>query len=229
MADLDRLRTKMVQSQLQRRGIADLRVLEAFGAVKREAFVAQALAAEAYEDRPLSIDCGQTISQPYVVAATIEALGLHGAERVLEVGTGSGYAAAILGRLAREVFTLERLPALANAAKDRLAELGVTNVEVRCGDGTLGWPAHAPFEAIAVAAGGPKAPPALLEQLAVGGRLVMPIGARGDSQVLTRITRLDETQYRFENLMGVRFVPLIGAQGFAEDGQAIAPRVERPG
>ena len=224
MGDLQSLRLKMVQSHLERRGIADSRVLEAFRTVRREEFLPEGLAEFAYDDAPLPLSEGQTISQPYIVAVTAEALGLRGDERVLEVGTGSGYAAAILGRIAQAVYSIERVPSLASSAEARLERLGFANVHVRCGDGTLGWPEHAPYGAIAVAAGGPKAPPALLEQLAVGGRLVMPIGADEGSQILTRITRLDDTRYSSEELMGVRFVPLIGEHGFgADEAKVVRP------
>jgi protein-L-isoaspartate(D-aspartate) O-methyltransferase len=204
----------MVELHLAGRGITDPRILTAFRSVPREAFLPAELAEFAYEDTPLPIGQGQTISQPYIVALTAQALALRGGERVLEVGTGSGYAAAILSRVAREVFTVERLPALAESARDRLSRQGFTNVEVACDDGSLGWPEHAPYDAIAVAAGGPKAPPALLSQLQIGGRLVIPIGADEGSQVLTRYTRQTETQYRAEALADVRFVPLIGEQAW---------------
>jgi protein-L-isoaspartate(D-aspartate) O-methyltransferase len=216
MFDPKRLRERMVEVHLAARGITDSRVLDAFRSVPREAFVGDELAEFAYADTPLPIGQGQTISQPYIVAVTVQALALDGSERVLEVGTGSGYAAAILGRLAKSVCTIERVPELADAAKDRLARLGFDNVRVTCGDGSLGWPEHAPYDAIAVAAGGPKAPPALLSQLAVGGRLVIPIGDDESSQILTRITREDETEFRHEPLADVRFVPLIGEQAWDE-------------
>jgi len=219
----------MVDAHLARRGIEDPRILSAFREVPREAFVAGDLAEFAYDDAPLPIGEGQTISQPYVVALTAHELRLRGGERVLEVGTGSGYAAAILGCLARDVSTIERVPSLAAAAEERLARLGFTNVEVRCGDGSLGWPERAPFDAIAVAAGGPKAPPALLSQLAIGGRLVIPIGADESSQVLTRITRESETTFREEPLTDVRFVPLIGEQAWGEEKAPplVVPRLTR--
>jgi protein-L-isoaspartate(D-aspartate) O-methyltransferase len=222
MLDLPSARARMVEVHLAHRGIHDP-VLHAFKTVPREAFVPPDLQEFAYADAPLPIGKGQTISQPYIVALTAQALGLRGHERVLEVGTGSGYAAAILSHVAKEVFTIERVPILAASAKERLARLGFANVHVAFGDGSLGLPAHAPYEAIAVAAGGPKAPPALLAQLAVGGRLVMPIGADDASQVLVRITRENETTYRQESLTEVQFVPLIGEQAWAE-----APVIEAP-
>jgi len=211
----DARRAQMVRDQLRHRGIVDPRVLAAFAAVPREAFVPASSTARAYEDTPLAIGAGQTISQPYVVALAAQALQLHGAERVLEIGTGSGYAAAILATLAREVDTVERIPELAHAARDRLAQLGFTNVRVHHGDGTLGWPAHAPYDAIVVSAGAPRPPPALLAQLAVGGRLVLPYGEL-DEQELARITRREPERFDEDRLGGVRFVPLIGEAGWPE-------------
>jgi protein-L-isoaspartate(D-aspartate) O-methyltransferase len=218
MLALHHQRVRMVELHLARRGIADPAVLDAFATVPREAFVPEGLAEFAYEDTPLAIGEGQTISQPYIVALTVQALGLRGRERVLEIGTGSGYAAAILSRIAEQVYTVERIASLADSARVRLARLGYSNVQVLCGDGSLGWKEHAPFDAIAVAAGGPKAPPALLAQLAIGGRLVMPIGPEGSPQVLVRITREAEKQYREEPLAEVCFVPLIGEHGFRDAG-----------
>ncbi len=217
MSDLERRRARMVDAHLARRGIANPKLLEAFRFVPREDFISEDLAEFAYDDTPLPIGQGQTISQPYIVALTIEALGLQGGERVLEVGTGSGYAAAVLSRVAREVYTIERVTSLAESARERLSRLGFSNVRVTSGDGSLGWPEHAPYDAIAVAAGGPKAPPALLSQLAVGGRLVIPVGSDDASQVLVRITRDSETDYRTEPLTDVRFVPLIGEQAWGDD------------
>jgi protein-L-isoaspartate(D-aspartate) O-methyltransferase len=212
----------MVERQLAGRGIGDSRVLDAFRAVAREAFLPEDLAEFAYEDTPLPIREGQTISQPYIVALTAEALGLRGNERVLEIGTGSGYAAAILGRLAKEVFTVERLAPLADEARERLARLRFDNVHVLCGDGTLGWPEHAPYDAIAVAAGGPAIPNALLQQLAPRGRLVIPVGPDESSQVLMRVTR-DGDRFHHEQLTQVRFVPLIGEQGWPERERVLRP------
>lgn len=209
-------RSRMVERQLAARGIADERVLEAFREVPREAFVPAALVERAYEDLPLEIGEGQTISQPYVVAVTLAALQLSPRDRVLEVGTGSGYAAALLGRVAAEVRTIERLPSLAEQARQRLDRLGYKNVRVRCGDGTMGWPEAAPFQGIAVAAGGPELPRALLYQLAPGGRLVMPVGRDEASQVLVRVTREGQDAFREEPIVSVRFVPLIGEQGWPE-------------
>ena len=204
----------MVEDQLVRRGISDERVLEAFRQVPREEFVDTGLREFAHRDTPLSIGSGQTISQPYVVALTAQSLALNGSERVLEVGAGSGYAAAILSRLAREVYTVERHEDLAATAAERLERLGYDNVKVLVGDGTLGWPEHAPFDAIAVAAGAPEVPRALLEQLAPGGRLLIPVGSSSSRQVLMRITR-EGNEFREEPILDVRFVPLIGEQGFS--------------
>jgi protein-L-isoaspartate(D-aspartate) O-methyltransferase len=193
------------------------------GRVRREGFVPSYLGEFAYDDTALPIEEEQTISQPYIVAYMIEALGLEGPERVLEIGTGSGYAAAVLGEIAREVFTIERHPGLAQGAEARLAEQGYENVHVRCGDGTLGWPEQAPFEAIVVAAGGPTVPESLREQLEIGGRLVIPVGESVGSQSLVKVTRVGEDEYRTEDLGAVRFVPLVGAEGWhAEEKKAPA-------
>jgi len=205
----------MVSDQLRRRDIVDAHVLAAFGSVERERFVPSELDPNAYDDAPLPIGSGQTISQPYVVAMMVQSLQLRGHERVLEIGTGSGYAAAILGALVREVETVERIEELALAAAARLAQLGLANVHVHCGDGTLGWPLGAPYEAIAVSAGAPKPPQSLLHQLAIGGRLVVPYGD-ADHQQLVRITRRDHHQFDEEELGEVRFVPLLGAEGWPE-------------
>jgi protein-L-isoaspartate(D-aspartate) O-methyltransferase len=204
----------MIAVQLAERGISSLPLLQAFRAVPREAFVPEELAELAYDDSPLPIDEGQTISQPYIVAVTLEALRLKEGDRVLEIGTGSGYAAAVLSRMVRDVYTIERIEALASSARNRLARLGYGNVHVLCGDGTLGWSEHAPYDAIAVTAGGPGIPRALMTQLAPGGRLVMPVGPETGSQTLVRVTRDLQGRYRMESLGAVRFVPLIGEQGW---------------
>jgi len=201
------LRERMVARHLQARDITDARVLEAFARVPRHEFVPFAQLDHAYDDAPLPIGHGQTISQPYVVAMTVQALGLAGDERVLEIGTGSGYAAAILGQLAREVETVERIGELAQEAASRLATLGYTNVHVHHGDGTQGWADHAPYDAIAVAAGAPGVPEALRAQLVDGGRLVLPTGP-AERQRLVRITRRNDV-FDEEDLGEVRFVPLL--------------------
>lgn len=209
----DERRQRMVSEQLRGRDIVDPAVLAAFASVAREDFIDPAAEKWAYADGPLSIGHGQTISQPYVVAMMAQALRLQGHERVLEIGTGSGYAAAILGKLAREVHTVERIAELAESAAERLARLGFANVCVHHGDGTLGWPPAAPYEAIAVSAGAPRPPPTLLDQLAIGGRIVLPHGDAAN-QRLVRITREDERRFVEENLGEVRFVPLVGAEGW---------------
>ena len=206
----------MVDAQIARRGVRDARVLDAMRAVPRERFVPGALAEFAYEDSALPIEHGQTISQPYIVAAMIEASEAGPGDRVLEVGAGSGYAAAVLAHVAGEVHTIERHDALAGAAEARLRSLGHANVTVHRGDGSAGLPEHAPFDAILVAAAAPGVPEALKAQLAVGGRLVIPVGS--DDQRLRVITRTGDDRYEEEDLGAVTFVPLIGAQGWAEDG-----------
>jgi protein-L-isoaspartate(D-aspartate) O-methyltransferase len=211
---MQRERHRMVERQIRARGVSDARVLQAMRDIPREAFLPSELADLAYEDRALPIEAGQTISQPYIVAVMTEALRLTGGEAVLEIGTGSGYAAAVLARVARQVYTIERHAELADLARERLAALGFSNVEVRCDDGTLGWPEHAPFDAIVVAAGGPELPQALLEQLAIGGRLVIPVGT-SRAQELVRVTRSADG-FKREELGAVQFVPLIGEQGWAD-------------
>jgi protein-L-isoaspartate(D-aspartate) O-methyltransferase len=199
---------------IQRQGVSDPRVCQAMLAVRREIFVPQPLQEHAYDDSALPIGLEQTISQPYIVALMASKLELSPADRVLEVGAGSGYASAVLAQLCGEVYAIERLPDLAEQAWQRIHAQGISNVHVRTGDGTLGWPDHAPFDAISVAAGGPSVPHALLEQLAIGGRLIMPVGSEASSQQLQRIWRLSETSFRGEELCHVRFVPLVGAQGW---------------
>ena len=205
----------MVDRQIARRGIRDQRVLAALREVPREAFVCEKLAEFAYDDTPLPIEAGQTISQPYIVALMIEALRPAPGDRVLEIGAGSGYAAAVLSRAVAEVYAVERHGELAALAGQRLAALGHDNVKVRHGDGSLGWAEHAPYQGIAVAAGGPSIPRALLDQLAVGGRLVMPVGP-ARLQQLIRVTRTGDTEFVREDLSDVRFVPLIGEQGWSD-------------
>lgn len=198
----------LVNDELRQLGIRDEAVLRAMGTVPREEFVSDDLRELAYRNSALPIDMGQTISQPLVVADMAQALKLAPTDRVLEVGAGSGYAAAVLSLLVKEVFTIERHRELADTAAERLRRLGYSNVHVLYGDGTHGWPAMAPFDAIVVAAGTEKIPPALLEQLTLGGRLVIPVGEQ-DSQRLTRVTRCGDQDFEYEELDEVRFVPLI--------------------
>jgi protein-L-isoaspartate(D-aspartate) O-methyltransferase len=202
----------MVERQLRRRGIGDERVLEAMREVPRELFVPESQRRRAYADSALPIGSGQTISQPWIVAAICQALELSGTEKVLEIGTGSGYSAAVLARLAAEVLTIERHAELANDARERLRELGVPNVEVVVGDGSRGLPDRAPFEAVAVHATAPAPPKSMLEQLAPGGRLVVPIASRG-ADMLTQYRRRDG-EVVTEVIGPCRFVPLIGEEGF---------------
>lgn len=218
------LRNTMVERQIAGRGITSPRILSAMRQVPREAFVARGLVEFAYEDSPLPIDENQTISQPFIVALMIQALELSPEDRVLEVGTGSGYAAAVLAEIAAEVYTIERHASLAESARQRLDDLGYDQVHVRHGDGTLGWPEHAPYQAIVVAAGGPQIPPALKEQLAVGGTLVIPTGSSPRAQTLVRLRRVSEDEYRQENLDQVRFVPLVGQAGWQESGEPAPTR-----
>jgi protein-L-isoaspartate(D-aspartate) O-methyltransferase len=194
--------------------------------VPREAFLPEQLREFAYEDAPLPIEQSQTISQPYIVAFMIEALGLTGGEKVLEIGAGSGYAAAILSKIAGEVYTVERIGQLAEKAASTLADLGYHNVHVRHGDGTKGWPEHAPYDGIIVAAGGPSIPESLKEQLKIGGRLVIPVGRDPKVQELVRVTRVSENEYESEDLADVRFVPLIGQEGWAP-AERERPRARR--
>lgn len=217
MSTLDERRGRMVEMQLARRGIQDAAVLRAMNEVPRERFVSTDLLDSAYDDAPLGIGAGQTISQPYIVARMIEALRLTRDSRVLEVGAGSGYAAAVMARIAAHVTTLERHPHLADTARECLRALAVDNVDVHAGDGTLGWPAAAPFDAIVAAAGGPRIPDAWIDQLAPHGTLVMPLGDTLSRQELVRISRDDDGSLRREDLGAVVFVPLVGAQGWQAD------------
>ena len=217
MKDAHARRLDMVRNQVERRGIRDTGVLRALEQVPREAFVPEGIRHRAYEDSALPIACGQTISQPYVVGRMCEALGLEPHARVLEVGTGSGYAAAVLAELAETVDTVERFEELAAAARERLRQLGVGNVRIHVGDGSVGWPEHAPYDAILVSAGAPDVPPALLRQLAVGGNLVLPLGPSPYDQDLVRVRRVDDDLLRRTRLGGVRFVPLVGAEGWSDE------------
>lgn len=214
MADIATRRARMVTHQLVARGIKDLKVLDAMGSVPREQFVPAESAVHAYEDRPLALLAGQTISQPYIVALMIESLQLQGGERVLDIGTGSGYAAAVLSRIAAWVDSVERIPELLAFAEPRLSQLGYDNITTHLGDGTMGWPEHAPYDAILVSAAGPEIPPPLRAQLAPGGRLVMPVGPEFGSQMLWRETRTGTDDFTHESLGEVRFVPLLGEQGW---------------
>ena len=218
----------MVEMQIASRGVRDVRVLEAMRMVPREAFVEASMREFAYDDTPLPIEAGQTISQPFIVAAMIEAARVRAGDRVLEVGAGSGYASAVLGRLAREVHAIERHDALARLAKARIRALGFSNVHVVRGDGTLGLPEYAPYDAIIVSAGGPEVPEGLLEQLADGGRLVIPVGRDPRSQELLRVVRTSEGHFDRESLGRVQFVPLIGVEGWASDGTPLPERRAPP-
>jgi protein-L-isoaspartate(D-aspartate) O-methyltransferase len=211
----EKARERMITAQLRRRGVRDARVLDAMANVPREAFVSAGTEEFAYEDGPLPIGEGQTISQPYIVAAMAEAAELEPGDRVLEVGAGSGYAAAIFSRLAGHVFAVERHASLTEAARARCRALGYHNITLKTGDGSIGWLEEAPFDAILVAAGVPKPPGALKQQLKIGGRLIVPVGER-DEQRLLRIRRTGEETFQEDDLGGVRFVPLIGVQGWPE-------------
>jgi protein-L-isoaspartate(D-aspartate) O-methyltransferase len=208
-------RERMIERQIAERGVRDTRVLDAMRAVPREEFVEPGSAELAYEDHPLPIGEGQTISQPYIVALMIEAAELRRGDCVLEVGAGSGYAAAVMSRIAEKVYAIERHATLAQPAQQRLQKLGFENVELRVGDGSRGWPEAAPFDAILVAAGGPQVPEVLKEQLTIGGRLVMPVGQQEFRQSLRKVKRISATEYQEEDLGEVAFVPLIGEQGWA--------------
>jgi protein-L-isoaspartate(D-aspartate) O-methyltransferase len=222
-------RDRMVARQIEGRGVRSAAVLEAMRRVPREAFLPEHLREFAYDDNPLPIGEGQTISQPYIVAMMIEALALEGGEKVLEIGAGSGYAAAVLGEIAGEVYTIERVGALAERAREALATLGYDNVHVLHADGTLGWADAAPFDAIVVAAAGPAVPDSLKSQLKVGGRLVIPVGPRPYAQELVRVTRVSESDFATEDLADVRFVPLVGEQGWEDgDSESAAQTRRRP-
>ena len=221
-------RKEMVERNIAARGVRDELVLEAMRKVPRELFLPKNLREFAYEDSPLPIAGEQTISQPYIVAFMAEALMLKGGEKVLEIGAGSGYAAAVLSEIAANVYTVERLGQLADKAAATLADLGYDNVHVLHGDGTRGWPEHAPYDAIVVAAGGPQVPESLKEQLKIGGRLVIPVGADQRSQELVRVTRVSAREYRSEDIADVRFVPLIGEEGWATPKEGKGTRRRRP-
>lgn len=207
-------RRAMIKAQIAARGVVAPSVLAAMSAVPRERFVPDDLQAFAYQDRPLPIGEGQTISQPYIVAVMLEALQLEPDDKVLEIGTGSGYVAALLSLITAEVFTVERVEALASEAAQRLRQEGYANVHVLHADGTRGWSEHAPYNAILVSAGAPEVPQSLKEQLAIGGRLVIPVGDHRHTQVLIRVVRDKADVYQTEGLTYVRFVPLLGEEGW---------------
>lgn len=216
MTDFAALREAMVDRQIAGRGLTSVPLLAAMRDVPREQFVPEGVRDFAYEDGPLPIEAGQTISQPYIVALMIEAAGVAPGGRVLEIGAGSGYAAAVLGRIAGEVIAIERHSELADLAAERMARLGYRNVTIIAGDGSAGWPELAPYDAILVAASGRHVPDVLRRQLRIGGALVMPIGAPGEAQNLFRVIRQGDEEWAEENLGPVRFVPLIGEEGWRE-------------
>ncbi|MEJ2435570.1 MAG: protein-L-isoaspartate(D-aspartate) O-methyltransferase, partial [Pseudolabrys sp.] len=221
--DFSALRREMVEQHIRARGVRAENVLAAMGKVPREAFLPPALQEFAYEDAGLPIAAEQTISRPYIVALMTEALALAGGEKVLEIGTGSGYAAAVLAEMGAQVYTVERIGQLAEKAAATLGEVGYPNIHILHGDGTRGWSEHAPYDAIVVTAGGPQVPHALRRQLKVGGRMVIPVGSDPRAQELTRITRVSEDEYEQEDLADVSFVPQLGARGF----EAPAPQARR--
>ena len=212
-------RERMVERQIAARGVADPRVLDAMRRIPREDFVSATMREHAYDDSPLPIDEGQTISQPYIVALMLEAARLAATDRMLEVGAGSGYASAVAAGLVAHVDAVERHRRLVELARARLARLGVDNVDVHVGDGSAGWPSGAPYDAIVVAASGPRVPDALREQLAAGGRLVMPVASGGVAQRLVLVERRGDDGWHEEDLGGVMFVPLVGTHGWPEHGE----------
>ena len=216
MSDFADLRGQMVRRQIEARGILDPLILDAFREVPREEFVDERQRQWAYDDHPLPIEAGQTISQPYIVAVMIEAAEIRPGDKVLEIGAGSGYAAALMSRIAREVIGIERQHDLVEVAQERLQRLGYDNVKIVEGDGTRGCPDEAPFDAILAAASGSHVPKPLIDQLAPGGRLVMPIGDPGWVQELVKLTKRPDGTTEQKNLGGVRFVPLIGEEGWRD-------------
>ena len=216
MIDFAAAREAMVARQIEGRGIANPALSKALREVPREAFVSQDLAAFAYDDTPLPIEAGQTISQPYIVALMIDAAEVKQGGRVLEIGAGSGYAAAVMSRIASRVIAVERQEELVRLASARMARLGYDNVRIVHGDGSAGWPEEAPYDAILAAASGSHVPEALKAQLAIGGALVMPVGAAGSVQSLLKVVRTGEEAYAQEDLGAVRFVPLIGTEAWRE-------------
>jgi protein-L-isoaspartate(D-aspartate) O-methyltransferase len=224
MTDFAKAREKMVERQIAARGIHDERVLEAMRTVPREAFVPEHLREFAFEDSPLPIEADQTISQPYIVALMLEAAELERSDRVLEVGAGSGYASAVLAQVVDEVIAIERHLELAKLAGERMERLGYENVSIYEGDGTRGFAEKGPFDAIIVSASGSHVPDVLLQQLEIGGRLVMPVGEPGAVQKLLKVTRTSEEEYEQEEFGAVRFVPLIGQHAWDEKGGRSDPR-----
>lgn len=216
MTDFCALRERMVERHIAARGLRDPLLLDAFRAVPREIFIGADLAPHAYADGPLPIGFGQTISQPYIVALTIAAAGIAPGDTVLEIGAGSGYAAAVIGRIAARVIAIERHPELARLAAERMDMLGYGNVRIVAGDGTLGCPDEAPFDAIVAAASGSHVPQLLVDQLKPGGRIVMPLGEPGAIQQLVKLTKTGDGRLVEEQLCAVRFVPLIGTYGFGD-------------
>jgi protein-L-isoaspartate(D-aspartate) O-methyltransferase len=205
-------RQAMVETQLRRRGILDGRVLSAMMRVPRHEFVPESYRGQAYEDHPIPIGEGQTISQPFIVAISLQALGLGGSESVLEVGTGSGYQTGLLALLAKSVFSIERHPSLAHSAETTLARLGVYNVSVAIGDGSRGWREHAPFDAMLISAAAPSVPQSLVEQLSDTGKMVIPVGPPHAQEL--QLLQKRNGQYGIERIEGCRFVPLVGAEGY---------------
>ena len=218
MSDFGTLRERMIERHIAARGLDDPKLLMAFRAVPREDFISGDYADYAYQDSPLPIESGQTISQPYIVGLTIDAAGIKPGDKILEVGAGSGYAAAVIGQIAAQVIAIERHHELVELAHRRMRRLGYGNVRVVEGDGTLGWPEEAPYDAIVAAASGSHVPRSWIAQLKPGGRIVMPIGEPNSVQSLVKVTKDADGTLRHEDLGGVRFVPLIGKEGF----QAIA-------
>jgi len=214
--DFVRMRRDMIARTIAARGVTNAHVLEAMNAVKREDFVPPDQQDQAYDDNALPIGAGQTISQPYIVALMADAMKIKATDRVLDVGTGCGYAAAVLARLAKEVHSIERIPSLARTAEDRLQRLGYRNVRVYIGDGSVGLPEHAPFDAIAVAAGSPQIPASLVNQLVEGGRIVIPLENKHGHQDLV-VGVKHGSALKVKDLGGVRFVPLLGEEGFKRE------------